>query len=123
MTRTISTLKLSEPRDKDYWLSDEKGLRLLVKASGARYWCMKYRFGGKQKTLAPGIYPDISLREARLARDRARLQLAEGVDPVGVRQADKRAQQLTDENRRKSGAYTQYSSIFRRFLTRSLQAQ
>ena len=69
------------PRIKDHWLSDEKGLRLLIKANGSRYWRMKYRFQGKQKTLALGVYPDVGLKDARLERDKARLQLAEGIDP------------------------------------------
>jgi len=86
MPLTTLHIKHAEIRSKDYWLSDEKGLRLLVKASGAKYWRLKYRFTGKQKTLALGVYPDVSLKAARLARDRARLKLAEGIDPGEAKQ-------------------------------------
>ena len=78
-------IKQLQSKDKDYWVSDEKGLRLLVKASGAKYWRLKYRFAGKQKSLVLGVYPDVSLKDARLARDRIKLQIAEGVDPAQAR--------------------------------------
>ena len=81
MPLTSLQITRSQPRSKDYWLSDEKGLRLLVKANGSRYWRMKYRFLGKQKTLALGVYPEVGLKDARLERDKARLQLAAGIDP------------------------------------------
>jgi len=78
-----------ESEEQDYWLSDEKGLRLLVKTSGKKYWRMKYRFAGKQKTLALGVYPDVSLKDARIARDRARLQIADGTDPSEIRKQER----------------------------------
>lgn len=89
-------IKNAEIRQKDCWLSDEKGLRLLVKASGAKYWRMKYRFNRKQKTLALGVYPDVGLKEARLARDRARLKIAEGIDPNLEKKEAKRQKLLSD---------------------------
>ena len=90
MALTSIKITCSESREQDYWLSDEKGLRLLVKSNGKRYWRMKYRFAGKQKTLALGVYPEVSLKDARLARDRARLQIAEGTDPGEVRKTERR---------------------------------
>ncbi len=77
----LHAIKHIQPQAKDYWLSDEKGLRLLVKVNGAKYWRLKYRFGGKQKTLALGVYPEVSLKEARIARDEARCSIRPGVDP------------------------------------------
>ena len=68
-------------KDKDYWVSDEKGLRLLIKCNGSKYWRLKYRYKGKQKTLALGVYPEVSLAGARSARDKARVALSEGIDP------------------------------------------
>lgn len=62
-------------------LSDGGGLQLWVQPTGARLWRLAYRFGGKQKLLALGVYPTISLAEARLARDAAKRLLAAGVDP------------------------------------------
>lgn len=87
MSLTALQIKNLIAQPKDYWMSDEKGLRLLVKANGSKYWRMKYRFDGKQKTLALGIYPDVSLKDARIARDRARLQLVENIDPNQAKQA------------------------------------
>ncbi len=81
MPLTSIEIKHLSPQKKDYWKSDEKGLRLLIKANGSKYWRMKYRFEGKQKTLALGVFPDVSLKDARIARDKARIQLAEGTDP------------------------------------------
>lgn len=99
MALTLPEIKRStKPREKDFWLSDEKGLRMLVKTSGACYWRLKYRFGGKQKTLALGLYPEVSLKEARLARDTARLQIAQGIDPARERRTEKLAMRLTDNS-------------------------
>lgn len=87
-------VKRAEPQSKDYWLADERGLRLLVKPNGAKYWRMKYRYAGKQKTLALGTYPEVSLKDARLARDKAKLLLADNLDPVQERQAAKAKAEL-----------------------------
>lgn len=86
MPLTDMQIKQTEAQNKDTWLSDEKGLRLLVKTSGVKYWRMKYRFANKQKTLALGKYPDVSLKQARLERDKARMKIAEGIDPMQERQ-------------------------------------
>lgn len=86
--RTVDT---SKPRDKAYKLSDGGGLYLLVNTNGARYWRMKYRVAGKEKLLAIGIYPDVSLAEARMKRDEAKKILAAGGDPGEVKQAEKQA--------------------------------
>lgn len=61
--------------------ADGGGRYIHVYAKGGKYWRLAYRFGGKQKTLALGVYPDISLKEARKRRDEARTLLAHGVDP------------------------------------------
>ncbi len=82
------------PQSTDQWYSDERGLRLLIKPNGSCYWRMKYRFHGKQKTLALGVFPEVSLKDARIARDKARLQIAEGVDPNEDKQRIKREEAL-----------------------------
>ena len=69
--------------------SDGKGLYLHVAASG-RYWRLAYRFGGKQKTLALGVYSEVSLAKARKHRDSAREQLSDGIDPGALKKAQKR---------------------------------
>jgi len=72
MALTDIKIKRTTPKTKDFWLTDEKGLRLLIKKNGAKYWRLKYRFGGKQKTLAIGVYPEVSLKMARDLRTEAR---------------------------------------------------
>jgi integrase len=70
--------------------TDGDGMYLLVKAAG-KYWRLNYRFGGKQKTLALGVYPEVSLSAARRARERARELLAAGTDPGEARRDEKQA--------------------------------
>lgn len=70
-----------KPKDKAYKLADEKGLFLYVTPKGGMYWRMKYRFAGKEKLLALGVYPDVSLAKARDKRDDARKLLADDIDP------------------------------------------
>ena len=71
----------AKPQGKPYRLYDEQGLYLEVQPNGGRYWRLKYRFQGKEKRLALGVYPEVGLQEARRKRDDARVQLASGQDP------------------------------------------
>lgn len=82
---------------KQQKLSDEKGLFLLITSSG-KYWRLKFRFGGKEKVLALGVYPEVSLKEARVKRDEARRLLADGIDPSLARKQSKVANRLASEN-------------------------
>lgn len=66
------TVRNAKPREKAYKLADEKGLYLFIKPNGSKAWRLKYRFLGKEKTLSIGLYPDVSLSDARNARDNAR---------------------------------------------------
>ena len=77
--------------------TDGLGLYLHVKEAG-KYWRMPYRFVGKQKTLAMGVYPDVSLLKARQRRDKARELLAEGIDPGAAKQEAKKAQAVAIAN-------------------------
>lgn len=74
-------IRKAKKRDKAYKLTDGGGLFLLVKPNGSRLWQQKYRFGGKERLLSLGQYPDVSLAQARSKRDDARAMLAEGTDP------------------------------------------
>ncbi|MBL8334669.1 MAG: DUF4102 domain-containing protein, partial [Rubrivivax sp.] len=74
--------------------SDSGGLYLEVTPAGAKLWRWKYRHGGKEKRLALGAYPDVTLKQARLDRDTARAVLEAGTDPVQARKDEKAAQQL-----------------------------
>ncbi len=71
--------------------ADERGLYLEVSPSGAKLWRFKYRFEGREKRLALGIYPDVGLRDARDRREKARSELARGIDPGAVIKAQKQA--------------------------------
>jgi len=82
MALTDLAAKNAKPREKDYKLAAEKGLHLLVKANGAKYWRMKYRFAGKEKSLAFGVYPEVRVKEAIEKRDIARKQIRDGHDPA-----------------------------------------
>jgi len=79
----------AKPKAKPYKISDGKGLFLLVNPDGAKYWRLAYRFDAKQRTLALGVYPDISLEKAREKRSAARNQLDEGFDPGLVKKQNK----------------------------------
>ncbi|MGB1800464.1 MAG: tyrosine-type recombinase/integrase [Gammaproteobacteria bacterium] len=85
-------VKQLKAKDKDFKLSDEKGMYLLMKKSGSKYWRLKYRFHGKEKMLALGVYPDVSLKAARKKRDAAREKLADGIDPAVHKKAQKEAE-------------------------------
>ena len=78
-------------------LFDGRGLFLLVTPEGHRRWRLKYRMHGKEKLLALGIYPDVSLKLARDRREQARQLIAEGIDPSAKRQAEKAARSDTFE--------------------------
>lgn len=97
MALTDIQVKSAKPKEKDYKLTDGEGLFLLVASTGGKRWRFKYRFGGKEKLLALGIYPDVSLLEARVKRHEARNQLAHGIDPGGERKALKQAIQERQE--------------------------
>jgi integrase len=73
--------------------TDGQGLFLLVKEAG-KYWRMNYRFAAKQKTLALGVYPEVSLAKARQRRDKAREQLADGIDPSEAKRVEKQTKTL-----------------------------
>lgn len=76
-------------------LSDEKGLYLLITAAGAKYWRFDYRFAGKRKTLAIGVYPEISLKEARSVRRESRELIRQDIDP-GLQKQLKKCQVIKE---------------------------
>jgi len=79
----------AKPTEKAYKLADGAGLYLEVVPSGSRYWRMKYRFNGKEKRMAFGVYPTVSLAQARALRDEAKKKLAEGIDPSFAKKEEK----------------------------------
>ena len=89
MPLTDIAIKKVAPRDKPFRLADGKGLALLVHPNGGKYWQLRYRFAGKGKLLALGVYPDVSLADARARRDDARKLLSNDVDPSEHRKVAK----------------------------------
>lgn len=91
MPLTDTQIKKVRPGDKPLRLYDERGLYLEVRATAdggaSKWWRFKYRFGGKEKLLSLGTYPDTSLATARSKRDKAREQVADGIDPSAARKA------------------------------------
>ncbi len=92
---TAHRIRQTRPGDKPVKLTDGGGMYLLVRPDGSRYWRLDYRFGGRRKTLALGVYPEVSLAEARRRRRAAKALLAEGQDPGAVRKASKAGQQAS----------------------------
>ncbi|KWA79439.1 hypothetical protein WL30_32150 [Burkholderia ubonensis] len=85
MALTATVIEQAQSAEKPKKLFDGGGLYLLVTPEGGKYWRLKYRFGGKEKRLAFGVYPKVTLEVARERRDAARALLAEGVDPGEIR--------------------------------------
>lgn len=86
------TIRTAKPRDKEFKLFDGGGLFLLVTPSGSKLWRLKYRYEGKEKLLSFGMYPTISLADARQRREDARKLIANGIDPSAVKKAQKQAE-------------------------------
>jgi integrase len=85
------TVRNAKPSAKPRKLSDGGGLHVLIQPSGSKLWRLAYRFAGKQKTLALGVYPIVSIEEARRHRDEAKKLLARSIDPSVQRKVDKQA--------------------------------
>jgi len=98
MAITDTAIRLSRPSDKAFKLSDGNGLVLIIQPAGSKLWRFNYRFNGRQKTLALGKYPDVSLASARRRRDAARAQVAEGIDPGEAKKERKRADKVAAAN-------------------------
>lgn len=98
MPLTNISVKNTKPGEKPIKLFDGGGLFLHVAPSGGKSWRLKYRFGGKEKLLTFGTYPEVSLSEAREKRDQARKLLAADVDPGENKKAQKTAHQGNSEN-------------------------
>ncbi len=95
MALTDIAIRKTKPCTKPFKLTDGAGLHLLVAPTGAKLWRLAYRFGGKQKTLALGAYPIVTLAAARSARDTARNLLSTGIDPSVKRKLDKQSARIT----------------------------
>ena len=97
MPLTDTAVRNAKPSSKLYKLTDSGGLYLLVNNAG-KYWRFDYRFVGKRKTLAVGVYPAITLANARERRDEARKLLAHDTDPSMVKAVQKQTRQHAAAN-------------------------
>lgn len=91
-------IKTAKAKDKDYKLSDGRGLYLLVTKSGGKHWKLKYYFDGKEKKLSLGAYPEISLLQARGLREKYKSEIANNINPSYKKQIKKEAQKIGDIN-------------------------
>jgi hypothetical protein len=111
MPITDVLIKSARPSDKALWLFDGGGLYLEVVRSGSKFWRLKYRYAGREKRLALGVYPETGLKLARQRRDDARRLLSNGVDPGAAR--------LAQKNSRKTAAANTFEPLAREwFATR-----
>lgn len=89
MALTDIKVRTVKPLDKPFKLTDGEGMHLLVNPNGAKYWRLQYRFGGKQKMLALGVYPTVTLADARKRREMAKKLVSDGIDPAEKKKEDK----------------------------------
>jgi integrase len=98
MPLSDTAIKNAKAADKPYKMPDEKGMYLYVHNNGSKYFRLDYRFEGKRKTLALGVYPDVPLKQARERLYTAKKQLADGINPSEHKKATKRARLAQAEN-------------------------
>ncbi|MDA0706491.1 MAG: integrase arm-type DNA-binding domain-containing protein [Proteobacteria bacterium] len=98
MPLTNTEIKNARPSDKPKRMFDGGGLYLEVSPKGGKWWRLKYRFGGKEKRLSLGVYPDVTLKDARERCSEARKLLTNGIDPSETRKAQKAAAVARDAN-------------------------
>ena len=110
MPLTGTAIRNAKPKEKQYKLSDEKGLYLLVKKAG-KYFRFDYRYAGKRKTLALGVYPNVRLAEAREKRDNARKLLQNDIDPAQYKKETKIMQ--------KEQAANSFEAVAREWFTKN----
>jgi integrase len=98
MALTDTRIRSAKSKAKPFKLSDGGGLYVIITRDEARYWRMDYRFAGKRRTLAIGVYPTVTLAAARTRREEARALLAKNIDPSAAKKAAKLAAKLAHEN-------------------------
>ena len=98
MPLSDAKLRVLKSKTKPFKIADAEGLYVLVASSGSKMWRLAYRFNGKQKTLALGHYPEVSLLEARRAPNAAKRLLREGTDPSTERKIERRKRTIAAAN-------------------------
>ncbi len=100
MARTVkplndTQLKNAKAKEKDYKLSDGEGLYFVVKKNGTKSWRYDFSYGGKRKSMSFGIYPTVTLKDARTKKDEAKYSLANNVNPISIKKAKKTSETIT----------------------------
>jgi len=105
MPLSDTAIRNAKPTEKPYKMPDEKGMYLYVHSNGSKYFRLDYRFNGKRKTFALGVYPETSLKQARDKRDEAKKQITDGIDPGEIRKQGKaeKAAAIDRQNRLDAG--------------------
>jgi hypothetical protein len=98
MPLSDAKIRNAKPKSKPYKLTDGEGMFLLVHPNGSKYWRLKYRFVGRERILALGVYPEVGIAEVRERRTQARKALAGGNDPGEIKKEAKRLVMLKSEN-------------------------
>jgi len=111
MALTDVAVRTAKPREKEYKLADGGGLYLLVTPSGGKLWRLKFRVHGIEKKLSFGRYPEVSLSDARKAREAARQAKGGGVDPAAQRRRERIAAKLA--------AGTTFDAVAREYIQKA----
>ena len=113
MSLTDREIAVAKPREKAFCLYDQQGLYLEVHPRGYKYWRVKYYVGSRERRLSLGVYPDVSLKDARLRTKEVRASVDKGIDPGQARRTQKIMRELGDEE--------SFAAIAREWLARKEQ--
>ncbi len=115
---TENSIKKAEINEKQYKIYDGGGMFLLIHPNGSKYWRMKYTFDGKSKLASFGVWPGVSLKEAREKRFEAKQKIKMGINPVEEKRRNKQLQQnsFAEDMNSESAKLAEYSSIFDKFF-------
>ena len=108
-------IKQSKPDYKQYKLTDGEGMYLRVYPNGSKYWQLKYRYDGKQKTLSFGVWPEVGLSEAREKRAEARKKIKQGIDPIGEKKILQQEAEKESKFRKESLKIT-FKKVFQEWI-------
>lgn len=95
---TTTEIKNFKPKDKQYKKPDGRGLWLVVRQTGAKYWRYDFKYGGKNLSMSFGVYPGVGLKEAREKREAARELLSKNINPISEKRIKKASESLTLQN-------------------------
>ncbi|PHO12060.1 integrase [Malaciobacter marinus] len=95
---TTTEIKNFKPKDKQYKKPDGRGLWLVVRPTGGKYWRYDFKYGGKNLSMSFGVYPGVGLKEAREKRDAARELLSKNINPISEKRIKKASESLTLQN-------------------------